>query len=187
MLAHTRNLVLFGALAGAAVLTGIFARGRGASELEPGPQESAAQGYLLQDAILNVTDEHGNLYYKIFADRIEQHPDTKDFALDHLEVRYVPQSDVSWSLMAARGYMPKDRAYFQLDDVSLFYTPSTGDEVVTFQTSRMLLDAKDLYASTDQPVIFKQGRSETRAVGLSVNLEADTFELESNVTTRFFR
>lgn len=182
---RTRNLLLFAALVLAAVVTSILARGPRILEATGTPPRTAAQGYLLRDAVLDVTDEAGNLSYRIIADRVEQQPETEDFVFEQMEVRYEPSAGIRWRLSAAGAYMPRNRAFFVLEDVSLFYTPDSGGEDVTIETTEMRFDTRELLASTDEPVLFRQGSAEMSAVGMSVNLETDTFELRSDVKSQF--
>jgi LPS export ABC transporter protein LptC len=186
---YSRNLLLFCILAGAALLTWVLARN---TEQQPtGPPEDAAaadQGYYLQNAVLFGTDDDGIVEYRLYATRVENPSSDDDFSLEGVRVEYSTDSDIRWSLTAANGIMAQDQGRLDLNEVRLASTADTDDtaDSVIFETSRLRLDTKLRLASTTAETTVRNGHFEARAVGLQLDLEADTYEL-SKVTSQRLR
>lgn len=185
MLAHSRNLLLFCALAGGALLSWALAR-RADTPLPPPIDDSlpAGRGYYMQNAVLNATGASGRLSYRIHAGRLELASRDDDFELEGVRVEYLPESEIRWGLTAASGVMRRDRALLELGDVLLSSASLQGDTETRFETSFLQLDTERLVATTDQPVAFQSGETVLHARGLDVNLETDVYVLEADVMTQ---
>ena len=188
MTVNPRNLVLFGILAGAALVTWVLARVAqepAATSIERGP---SSEGYYLLGAVMHGTDDDGRVYYRIRADRVEQQADGENFVLERMRVEYTPESDVRWNISAARGFADANRESLSLeDDVRLVYVPDADQEQTVFETEDLLVYTDEFLATTDQRVTMRKGQSEFTATGLELNLETDFWQLGSNVSIRSAR
>jgi len=191
MSGNTRNVLLFACLASAALVTWIL--GRVTEESTPGRTDSgpAGQGYYLLGATLNGTDSEGRIYYRIFADRVEQSAEGEDFVLDRMRVEYAPDTDVRWDISAGRGQADASRDSLRLqNEVRLVYAADPGQDEMFFETDELNFFATQFFASTDQFVTLYRGDSIVTAERLELDLNTDAWVLgtkesdDSNVTLR---
>jgi LPS export ABC transporter protein LptC len=182
---YSRNLLLFLALSGAAALTWFFSRQP--ETLPSALQETARapQGYYLVDAELQSFDDDGLINNRIFADRVEQLPGSEAFVFEVVRVQWAPAANISWQLTAASGDMPKDRSLVELHGVLLSRMLDQSGALATFETSELTLNADSGVATSSQSVIFRDGRAQVSATGMTLDMQTDTYTLEPDVTIRF--
>ena len=176
---HARNLLLFLALSGAAVLTFMLSR-EPETTLSSRPEpDRAPQGYYLLGAELRDIGADGTIRNRISAERLEQLPGSEAFELEGMRVEYEPGPNIHWLLTATEGFTPKDRSFFDLRGVSIELTRSgdNGLETASFDTDELHLDADASIASSSRPVVFRQGGTEVTADGLTLNLDSGTYML----------
>ena len=185
MVVNTRNLLLFAALSGAAVLTWVFssiAVEPAPTSMDPGP---APQGYYVIGAVQHVTNDEGRVLYRIVAERVEQQAEGENFVFDEISVEYMPDTDVHWDISADRGVTPASRDVLRLrDNVRLVYAPDASHEELVFETNELSLVADEFYVTSDQPITVRKDGTDLTAMGLNLNLETDDWNLGPNVTTR---
>lgn len=185
MTVNPRNLVIFGILAVAALVTGVlarFAQEPAATSVDRGP---SSEGYYLLGAVMHGTDDDGRVYYRIRADRVEQQADDENFVLERMRVEYTPESGVHWNISASRGLADANRNSLSLqEDVRLVYVPDADQEQMVFETENLLVYTDEFLATTDQGVMMRKGQSEFTATGLELNLKTDFWKLGSNVSIR---
>jgi LPS export ABC transporter protein LptC len=184
MLVLTRNLLLFLALSGTAIVTWVLAR-----DSEPAPagqsrQQQPPRGFYSVDAQMQSIDDDGRIVSSVFARRIDQQPESDGFELDGISVEYRPESGSRLDLTADRAFMSPDRSMFDLHNVQAAFQPPEGGERLTIDTSALRLDAERSLASTSESLIFRLGNSELSAVGLMLELETGKFRLEEDVESR---
>ena len=188
MATNARNLLLFATLAGAALLTWVLARVTeqpSAPSIDPGP---SPQGYYLVGARLSFTNDDGQIYYRVRAERVEQQSEDDSFVLDDISVEYLPETDVHWNITAARGLAPASRDILHLqENVRLAYAPDASQEETVFETDELRLYTDEFLATTDQRITMRRGGSEIIATGLELDLETDFWNLSSDVTINFKR
>jgi LPS export ABC transporter protein LptC len=180
MAAHTRNLVLFLTLAGAALVTWIFARVAEQPDDSRFDSEVSPQGYYLSRATLLGTDDEGRIVYRVVADRVEQQADGEQFVLSDMRVEYMPDINVRWNIRASRGLALENLEVLDLqEDVRLVYLPDAGQDEIFFEADRLLFDAKDFFASTDLPVTMRRGNAVVTGNSLTLDLNTDAWTLGS--------
>ena len=188
MAVNPRNLLLFGILAGTALVTWVVARVAqepAAPRIDRGP---VAQGYYLLGAVMHGTDEDGRVYYRIKAERVEQEADGENFVLERMRVEYLPDTDVHWDISASRGLADLGRESLRLqEDVRLVYAPDADQEQTVIETNDLQIFTDEFLATTDQSVTMRKGRSEFVATGLELNLKTDFWKLGSDVAIRSTR
>jgi LPS export ABC transporter protein LptC len=57
--------------------------------------------------------------------------------------------------------------------------------LATFETSELTLNADSGVATSSQSVIFRDGRAQVSATGMTLDMQTDTYTLEPDVTIRF--
>ena len=182
MAANARNLMLFLSLAGAALLTWVFARVAEEPAVAGTDSDRLPEGYYLLGALMSFTNDEGQTYYRIHAERVEQLAEDESFVLEDIRVEYAPETDVHWNITAARGLAPASRDLLHLqEDVRMAYSPDASQEETVFETDDLRLYATSYLATTDQQVTMRRNGSEVTATGLELNLETDYWMLNSDV------
>jgi LPS export ABC transporter protein LptC len=175
---HSRNLLLFLALAGAALLSWWASHEPAVPLTTDSSGTEARRGYYLVNAELLETDSDGSIHSRILAERLERLPESEDFELSGIVVEYdALESDARWELAATHGFMPKDRSFFELRNVQIELTPLSSGDAITFETSELRLDAEGSRASTSELVTMREGNSEVVVEGVTLNLQAGTYTL----------
>lgn len=175
---HSRNLLLFLALAGVALLSWWGSREPGTPLSIDTAGTESPRGYYLVNAELVETDTQGSIHSRIRAERLERLPQSEDFELSGIVVEYEAlESDARWELAATHGFMPKDRSFFELRSVRIELTPVSAGEAITFETSELRLEADGSRASTSEQVTMRRGGSEVVVEGMTLNLQAGTYTL----------
>lgn len=180
---HSRNVLLFLALAATAVLTWMLARNT--EQESNGPRNDPgrnARGYDMRGAVLYGTDDDGAMAVRIDAERLNQESSESDFSLEEVRVEYAGESGVVWRLTAVRGELSPDRELLDLQSVGLRAESNRDGVSLVFQARELSLDLGARKAGTSQPVSLRNGQCDSTARGLNVDLNADTFELLEAVT-----
>jgi len=182
MAANARNLLLFTTLVSAALLTWVFARVTDEQAVPSTDSDSSPQSYYLLGALMSFTNDEGQIYYRVRAERVEQQAEDESFVLNDISVEYAPETDVQWSITAARGLASASRDILHLqENVRLAYAPGGSQEETVFETNELRLYPDAFLATTDQTITMSRGGSEVTATGLELNLETDFWKLESDV------
>lgn len=183
-----RNTVAVIVLALLAAATGLLRWQRATPNPTPAVDESTSPlGYYVSGARLLGTDEQGRIAYRVFADRLAELPAEQRLTLDNPRVEYGPEGETPWTMSAVSASAPKDRSRFDLvGDVELKSAPVDGSETTTVITQKLRFSADRSIAETDDAVTVRFGDWQFDAVGLHVDLKADTLELESQGHGEFF-
>ncbi len=183
-----RNLLLFVALATAAIATWMLARNT-QQELNASGNEArqAPQGYYMRGVVSSSTNDDGEVDFRFSAEKLEQESGESDYGLEEVRVEYSETSDVAWLLTAARGTMSADRERLALQSFRLRAQTSAegagGSQSFVFEGSDLNLDVRARIASTEQPVGMRKGQCESNSRGLIVDLNKDTIEFPESETT----
>lgn len=185
MAVYSRNVLLFLALAGAALATWILAREPIAGSASTVGRSPPSRSYYLTGAVVHGTDDEGRIYYRIFADRIEQQEKGDDLWLYDLSIRYSPEADVSWEISAARGRAPADRNFIELlDSVRVADAGAADGPETLLETSELQLYLDEFRATSSAQIHMRKGRSAVSARGLELDLETDDWRLVADVSIR---
>lgn len=181
-----RNAIVLVALSAAALVTWLISRPPTATPVDEWRARTAPIGYYLKNAVLAGTDEAGHIYYRIFADRLEQASQEDDLVFKQVRVEYDETEYVHWTVSAERGLAPSDRAYLDLlDNVRLETVPQGGGQPTVIQTDRLRFDSEKRLATSMDPVSIARGKATISAIGFSADLQQDIIELYSDVTAVF--
>lgn len=183
-----RNLLLFLALAAAAIVTWMLARNsQQESNASGNDARQAPQGYYMRGVVSSSTNGDGEVEFRFNAEKLEQESGGSDYGLEEVRVEYSETSDVAWLLTAARGTMSADRERLALQSVRLRAQTNSqgndGPQTFVFETSDLDLDVRARIASTEQPVGMRKGQCESNARGLIVDLNKDTIEFPESETS----
>ena len=139
-------------------------------------------GYYLRDAQLTGTDDQGAVAYTLRAARAEQVRATDSVALQTIDLSY-GSGDEALALRAARGSLSNVEQSLQLSGGVVIETRQ--EPPATLLTEAIEVSFRDKTAYTDLPVELQFGGGVLTAVGLRADLEAQTWQLDSDVSGRF--
>jgi LPS export ABC transporter protein LptC len=185
MYVNVRNAVWLSLLVGAAAATWYLSR--------PAPEEAprdtglgaSSLGYYLTDAVLLGTDDSGEVFYRIVADRVEEHPRSEQLLLTSIEIEYRDEAEVPWRIRASSASGPLDRDYLDLSgDVRIESLPDSEGQRTLIEADSLRLEPQARIASTDGPVRFLVDDVWINGVGLKAYLKDDRIDLESQVNAR---
>lgn len=127
-------------------------------------------------------DEQGNLATMISSPRIEQfdHDGTAIMAEPNATLIH-QKTGASWHLTANRGTFRENSDLIQLDGDVLVTRPLTADREGTLETASLTLDNRKRTVHTDDLVIMTDGRSVTRATGMTAWIDDRIVEFKSQV------
>jgi len=173
-----RNIVVLAILCAAALATWVLSRPQSIQAPQTSSTEQLPAGYYLRDAILIGTDSQGRVYYRVYAEIVEQASREDDLVLRQVRVEYEPEAQVRWSLTAQEGTAPSDRAYFDLlHSVRLTSQTNESSEATIIETEALRLYTDSFLASSDLSVAMHRGKTELHATGLRAHLKDDFLEL----------
>jgi len=181
----SRNILLFGLLAAAAVGSWYLAQSDQAVEVDERLYDSAYRGYYIKAARILGTREDGSLLYEIRAAEAEQVADTRiDFT--NIEIRYSPSSDVPWTVVADEGTIREGNPRIALrGHVSAVSGATNPDRETEIRTQYLELDPERFVAETEDRVQIRIGARSLTATGMLASLNDDRLELKSNVSGKF--
>lgn len=174
---RTRNLLLFIALAGAALGTWVLSRG---PEPERETSASAAQperGLYMTGATLYGTDEEGRIQFQVEADRVEQEKSGDPLQIQMIRVSYASNGNASWEISATQGVASADLRQLELkQDVQLTYLNSDTGEALIFETANLTLDGDEHRVSSEDWVSLREDSTVLSGWGLSFDLETGAYD-----------
>ncbi len=124
--------------------------------------------------------------YTLAAERMTHYPDDEStHLLEPRLVRFAPGS-APIRLEARRGLLSKDGEEAHLhEDVRLTREAHGNASTLTLQTSYLRVRPKEGLASTDQPVLIRDARTQINAVGLEWDGNKQILKLKSRVKVRY--
>ena len=186
MYLDTRNTAIVTLLVTAAVVSWFLSR---AGTVVPPASElrgTAPLGYYLRNAVLLGTDDEGNIFYRVLAERVVEADESESLELSHVRVEYRDSADVRWQASAEQAQASRDTSILDLfGNVRLANDGAEGDTATVIETDRLRFDPDSFLATTDRPVTVSIGRGHIGATGMKAFLKDDRLELESQVHGRF--
>jgi len=150
-----------------------------------GANRQAEPGYVALDAELFETDGAGQPQYRLRASRMEQADPKADIALTAPEFHY--RGDTEWTLTAERGILPPAAQQVTLTGNVLTTAQQPGQPALQIRTATLAIDMPKQQLDTREPVAMDWGRNRLWAVGLHVDMKADSLRLESHVLGEYAR
>ena len=138
----------------------------------------------MNDAVFSGLDSEGKIVFQLVAARIEGSEDSSLLNLSDVEINYAEDLDVPWLITAASAVSARDQDFLELHDVVLQRTADSPNERARIEATDIRLEPDTQIARTSGPVRFAIGTSSIEAVGLTADLRAERFRLESGVNAR---
>lgn len=128
----------------------------------------------------------GEPQYTLAAERMTHYPDDETTHLQQPRLARFAPGSAPIRVEARRGLLSRDgeEAYLH-DDVRLTREAYGNVSALTLQTSYLRVRPKDGVASTDQPVLIRDARTQINAVGLEWDGNKRILKLKSRVKVRY--
>jgi len=179
-----RRLLAVTAFAAGLVLFYRILVGNGGDDIEAS-QSPDRRGYYLNDAILTELGVDGRPRTVVRARNIEQQLADQSVLLTGLELDYHSAEAGDWTVTAERGRMPVSRESVQLAGNVTVSGGEKGGPLAIIRTEQLAYQMESSIIQSTDPVTIVFGQHELNGRGLTVNLNAGTLRLESNVNGRF--
>jgi lipopolysaccharide export system protein LptC len=177
---NTVVMILLAILA-AATWVASWQRQRTAPAAEP-VDDGEPLGYYLRGARFSITDEHGRVTYRVFADRLDELPGDSRLQLTGVEVDYQPTDDTAWSISSATATFARDGSQLDFNgSVEVRSAPNEGFGPWTVRSEALRFWPETAKAESRAAVEIRAGDWKLAAVGLRMDLKGETLELESQV------
>ncbi|MEO0424798.1 MAG: LPS export ABC transporter periplasmic protein LptC [Pseudomonadota bacterium] len=142
-------------------------------------------GYYVVDGTLRGLADNGDALFEISAQRAEQQPALARVALEGVDVTYADVQEIPWRLHADRGHISADWKLLELSGrVRIEGTDSEGAPLA-LHTDNLTVMVNDRRAITQSDVRVVSTRGVITARGMTADLAAQWFELETDVRGRF--
>lgn len=163
----------------AALVVGFGALSRRESSTDVADTTLQQPAYYLKDAVITETEPDGSPKLRLIADRIEQQPKQRGFALDTVRVDYLRVPGKQWFLSADRGFMPEDSRQVQFaGDVEL--RPTEGPASTFLRTDELTIDTeRNLAYTTTSPVAMRFGNYSMTVKRFEADLKTEKIRMES--------
>lgn len=131
-------------------------------------------------------DEQGNLATMISSPRIEQFDADSSAIMTEPNATLIDKkTGAPWQLTANRGTFLENSELVQLDGDVVVTRPISGNREGTLETDRLTLDNAKRTVYTDALVVMTDGRSVTRATGMTAWIDDRIVEFKSQVEGQY--
>ena len=140
-----------------------------------------SDGSRFEEASINAYDDTANLLYRLSSPETYYRKNT-GFEFEQPEFVYQSSDTAPLNLSAEKGYMRNNSSLIKLlGNVNLMrYNPS-DDTPEYLHTGNATIDIDLKKAYTSDKVTFRQHKKTTEGVGMTIDLEAQTIKLKSNI------
>jgi len=178
-----RNVTGAAVLILVAVVTWVMSRPPGDGEIVVSESSGDDMSYYLRDATLYGTNAEGRITYRLSAREVNQPADGGALQFGNLEVRYDPEADVAWRLVARTGVGGETPGILELSDGVRLENAAVGRGAPTvIETPTLTLDTEHSTARTEDRVRLAHGRTRFEATGLTADLARDRIDLHADVS-----
>lgn len=145
---------------------------------------TSREGYYLLDAKLKGIGKDGKYLYQLRADEAAQNRNENTLTLKGVKLRYSPDHQVPWNLVADTGVVDTGSQRIVL---SGNVRAESDDQAVmtSMSTSELEISPEEYVARTDKHVTIQVGNRSLSATGMLAFLNEDRIELQSNVSGKF--
>lgn len=141
--------------------------------------------YVLHDFELQFFDENGQPTINLRAPILRNNPKLELGTIEQPVMR-LNQDDVVWDLIADTATVTADKEHIQLSGkVYVKRRETTSGAWVEINTHEVQIEVTPQTATTDQPVHMFDGHNRASAVGIDLNLTANTFLLKQQVKATY--
>ncbi|MEM9383606.1 MAG: LPS export ABC transporter periplasmic protein LptC [Pseudomonadota bacterium] len=149
------------------------------------PNAPKEAGYYVVDGTLRGLADNGDALFEISAQRAEQEPALSRVSLEGVDVTYADVQEVPWRLRANRGHISADWKFLELSgEVRIEGTDRDGAPLALYTDSlTVMVNERQAITRSDVRVVSTRGVITAR--GMTADLAAQWFELETDVRGRF--
>jgi len=141
--------------------------------------------YVLRDFELQFFDENGQQTINMQAPVLSNDPELQLGTIERPVVR-LSELDAVWTLTAETASVTADKEHVQLSgQVHVERLESSTGNKVELNTSDVRVEITPQTASSDQPVSMFDGYNQITAIGLELDMKANTFKLKQQVKATY--
>jgi len=172
-------------LLAAAITSWILSRQSSETGIRQSPQDAAKPGYYLKGARILGTGADGKLLYEIQAASAQQVGDNQ-IEFEDVFVKYSPESEVPWSVVADRATLLRDTEQVRLEGhVRALSSEGFSGNDTEIRTEVLIVNPVAYTAETDERVQIRIGPRSLTATGMVASLNDNRLKLKSNVSGKF--
>ncbi|MGD8796797.1 MAG: LPS export ABC transporter periplasmic protein LptC [Thiohalophilus sp.] len=137
--------------------------------------------YFLQDFTATTLDKSGEPQHRLVADYLEHFPDDDTIVITQLKLSMYRKDLPPWTAQARQGVVYEEGERVELSGEVELYRPAIGrEEALTLKTEQLTVYPRREYAETDAAVTITGDRSETRAKGMSLDMQRGLLKLRAD-------
>jgi len=141
--------------------------------------------YVLRDFEVQSFDEQGQPSINLRAPFLRNNPVLEVGTIEQ-PVIILNQADTTWILSSDSATITKDKEHVQLSgDVHLRKSEHESGAWVELDTRDVQIEVSPKTAKTDQPVSMFDGLNRVTAIGLDLDMKANTFKLKKQVKASY--
>lgn len=141
--------------------------------------------YVLRDFELQFFDENGQQTINMRAPVLSNDPELQLGTIERPVIQ-LNEPDAFWTLTADAASVTADREHLQLTgQVHVERLESATGKKVELSTSDVQVEITPQTASSDQPVSMFDGYNQLNAIGLELDMKANTFKLKQQVKATY--
>lgn len=142
--------------------------------------------YVIDGFNLRKLDAHGHLQYTLRATEARHFPDDDSTDLDRPDFVYFPVAKPKLYMSAKTARVSADGEMVYLhDDVRLRRDPSAQRQMLLGYMPDLTINTVDETAYTKSPVLFTEGPSWLKGVGMHIDNKTENYVLESHAVGMF--
>ncbi|TDY01090.1 LPS export ABC transporter periplasmic protein LptC [Thiohalophilus thiocyanatoxydans] len=137
--------------------------------------------YYLENFTATSMGENGVAKHRLVADYLEHYPDDDSVVIQQLTLDLFRQDLPPWTAQANQGVVYEQGERVELSGEVELHRPATDhDEALTLLTEKLTVYPQREYAETDAAVTITSDSSETRAIGMQLDVAQGLLELLSD-------
>jgi LPS export ABC transporter protein LptC len=177
-----RNIALLGLLA---ILSWLGARDRSEPRVKPFDDLDTRLNYALWDFNAQLLNEKGQVNFQIDAPSLRNNASSQIGTLENPRIRIQQEAD-EWYITADSAIITADREHVSLiGNVDLQRENLLSHDTLEINTRDVLFKVTPRTASTDAAVTIAQNGDHLEAVGMTLDMKTDSYELLQKVQARY--
>jgi len=181
---NVRQIILFGGLLAAALITGWFVQDQGILK-DQAPASPRGPDLFVNGMDLRIIGEDGNMHYRVRASRMEHFPydDHSDLTAPFIQI--FSQQKATWDARSERGRVADQGDTLWLLGRTVINRPALADQqAVNVVTSDVMVKPRADTAETSATAVITSGRYRIEGVGMLANFRESRLDLHSRVRGR---
>jgi lipopolysaccharide export system protein LptC len=181
---NARQIILFGGLLAAAMITGWLVQDQGMMK-DQAPPSARGPDLFVNGMDLRIIGEDGNVHYRVQASRMEHFPYDDHSDLTDPFMQVFSQQQVVWNARSERGRVADQGDTVWLLGRAVINRPELADQqAVNVVTSDVMVKPKADTAETSAAAVITSGRYRIEGVGMLANFRENRLDLHSRVRGR---